>query len=84
MTITLSPETQRLLEKGMRETGLSTPDELVRVALQALRHVTGEDFESLDPQTRAAVEEGLAQADRGETTPWEEAREDLRKRFIDS
>jgi predicted transcriptional regulator len=38
--------------------------------------------EDLDAETRAAVEEGLAQADRGEGRPWEEVREELRARFI--
>jgi predicted transcriptional regulator len=79
----LSPETQRLLERGMQEAGVDTPDELVRVALQTLHQVRGEDFEDLDPATQAALEEGLSQADRGETRPWSEVREKLRARFID-
>jgi predicted transcriptional regulator len=42
----------------------------------------GEPLEELDPQTQAAIEEGLAQADRGEGQPWEEMREEIRARFI--
>jgi len=83
MTISLSPETQRLLEREMQEAGVDTPDELVRVALQTLHQVRGENFEDLDPATQAAIEEGLSQADRGETRPWSEVREGLRTRFID-
>ena len=83
MAISLSAETQKLIEERMKETGVATPDELVRVALQTLHQVKGEDFENLDPDTKAAIEEGLAQADRGETRPWEEVREELRRRFID-
>jgi predicted transcriptional regulator len=82
MAITLSPETQRLIEERMKQTGLDTADELVRLALQTLDQVRGEDFEDLDPETQAAIEEGLAQADRGEGRPWEEVREELRARFI--
>lgn len=82
MVISLSEKTQKLIEEGMKETGLATPDELVQVALQTLHQVQGEDFENLDPDTRAAIEEGLAQADRGEGRPWEEVREELRARFI--
>jgi predicted transcriptional regulator len=82
MGITLSPETQRPIEVRMKETGLATPDELVQVALQTLHQVRGEDFEDLDPDTQAALKEGLAQADRGEGRPWDEVREELRKRFI--
>jgi predicted transcriptional regulator len=82
MAIVLNAETQKLIEERMKETGVQTADELVRVALQTLHQVRGEDFEDLDPETRAAIEEGLAQADRGEGRPWEEVREELRTRFI--
>lgn len=74
MTISLRAETQMLIEEQMEAPGVRTPDELVRVALQTLRQVRGEDFDSLDPQTRAAIKEGLAKADRGEGRPWEERR----------
>ena len=70
MAISLSDETQKLIEKGMRETGLTTPDELVRVALQTHHQVRGVDFEDLDPETQAAIEGGLAQAARGEARPF--------------
>jgi predicted transcriptional regulator len=82
MAIVLSEETQKLIEQGMKESGVATPDELVRVALQTLHQVRGEDFEDLDAGTRSAIEEGLAQADRGEGRPWEAVREEIRARFI--
>lgn len=78
MAVVLNIETQKLIEERMKETGVGSPDELVRVALQTLHQVRGEDFEDLDADTRAAIEEGLAQADRGEGRPWEE----VRARFI--
>jgi len=81
--VSLSAETQKLIEQRMKETGVTTPDELVRVALQTLHQVRAEDFQELDPATQAALEEGLAQADRGETRSWDEVREELRARFID-
>ncbi|HEY7119199.1 MAG TPA: hypothetical protein VH475_21600 [Tepidisphaeraceae bacterium] len=82
MAIVLSTETQKLIEQRMKETGVDTADELVRVALQTLDQVQGDDFEDLDPATQAALEEGLAQAARGEGWSWEEVREELRARFI--
>ena len=82
MPISLSAETQRLIEERMKETGVGTADELVRVALQTLRQVRGDDFEALDSETRAAIEEGIAQADRDEGRPWEDVREELRSRFV--
>ena len=82
MPISLSAETQKLIEQRMKERGVSTADELVRVALQTLDQVRGEPFEDLDPQTQAAIEDALAQCDRDEGRPWEEVREELRARFI--
>jgi hypothetical protein len=82
MAITLSDETQRLIESRMKEAGVGTADELVRLALQTLEQVRGQDFEDLDPETLAAIEEGLVQADRGEGQPWDRVREELRARFI--
>ena len=83
MAISLSADTQRLIEEQMRETGVKTADELVKVALQTLHQTRGEAIENLDSATRAAIEEGLAQAERGEGCAWEDVREDLRDRFID-
>jgi predicted transcriptional regulator len=40
-----------------------------------------EELEEPDPETETAIEEGLAQADRGEGRPWHEIREELRARF---
>lgn len=83
MPISLSIETQKLIEERMKETGLDSADELVQVALQTLHQVQGEDFDQLDVETQEAIEEGLAQAERGEIRPWEEVRAEIRARFID-
>ena len=82
MPISLSPETEKLIEDRMRRSGYATPDDLVRAALDALDQVNAGEFDSLDPETRAAIEEGLDQADRGEGRPWEEVREELTARFV--
>ena len=79
MNLILSPETQQLLEARMKKTGLSSPDEALRVALQTLDELEDED---LDDETLAAIEEGLAQANRGEGRPWEELREELRAKYL--
>jgi Arc/MetJ-type ribon-helix-helix transcriptional regulator len=65
----------------MRRGGFASADEVVRVALETLGQVRGVDFEDLDAETRAAIEEGLAQADRGEGRPLDEVRAELRARF---
>jgi predicted transcriptional regulator len=82
MTISLSPQTQKLLEEQMKKYGHSSPDDTVRVALERLDQEKGEDFEDLDPETQAAIQEGMAQDERGEGRPWEQVREELRTRFI--
>jgi Flp pilus assembly protein TadD len=82
MTISLSPQTEQLIEAKMKEAGVATADELVRLALRTLDQVRAEDFDELDPQTQAVIEEGLAQAANGQGRPWESVREELRTRFI--
>jgi len=82
MNINLGTETQRLLEEQMRKHGQVSPEDIVRLALEKLDQEEGPCFEDLDAETQAAIEEGLAQADRGEGRPWEEVKEQLRSRFM--
>lgn len=82
MAFSLSPELQRRIEDRMKRNGFSTPEDLVLHALDTLDQLEAEPIEDLDVETRAAIEEGLAQADRGEDRPWGEVREELRARFI--
>lgn len=83
MNISLSPETHKLLQAQMKKHGYASPDDAVRVALEKLDQEEGESIEDLDDETRSAIEDGLAQADRGEGRPWEEVKAELRARFID-
>ena len=78
MTISLSDATQRLLEERMKTGDYATADEALRVALETLNQL---ETEELDDETLAAIEEGLAQADRGEGRPWEQVRQELRERY---
>ena len=80
MTISLSPQTQKLLEDRMRKGGFPTPDDAIRAALQISEATTQLD---LDDETSAALEEGEAQIDRGECRPWEQVRDEIRTRFLD-
>jgi hypothetical protein len=82
MTIVLSAETKKLLETQMKKHGYATPEEAVRIALEKLDEEKGEVIEDLDSELRAAIEEGLAQADRGEGRPWSEVRAELEARFL--
>jgi hypothetical protein len=82
MAITLNPETQRLIEERMRETGASSADELVLLALQTLEQRQGVDFDDLDPETQAAIDEAEAQYERGEGVPLDQAFATLRQKYL--
>jgi putative addiction module CopG family antidote len=79
MNVTLTSETQKLLEERMQQGQYPTPDDALRDALRTLRDI--EAYE-LDDETLAAIEEGLAQANRGEVRPWEDVREELRAKYV--
>ena len=82
MTISLTPQTQKLLEEQMKKHGYPSADAAVRIALEKLDQEQGEYLEDLDTETQAAIEEGLAQADRGEGRSWDQVRNEIRSRFI--
>lgn len=80
MSISLTPETQRLIEQRMKQTGLKSPDELVRLALETLDQIQGEDYEDLPPPVRAAIDQAEAEFQRGEGIPADEAFVKLRRK----
>lgn len=82
MAIMLSPETQKLIEERMKLTGVSSPDELVRLALDTLDQIEGEAYEDLDPETLAAIDEAEAQYERGEWMSVDEAFSRLRQKHL--
>jgi Arc/MetJ-type ribon-helix-helix transcriptional regulator len=75
MSISLSPETQKLLKERMEAGRYASEDDLIRDALETMHPIVGPPFDHLDAETRAAIEEGLAQAERGEGIPIEQALE---------
>ena len=79
MNVTLSPETQKLLEDRMQRGDYSNPDAAIRAALRSLDE---RDVEPLDEETMAAIEEAEAQFDRGEGRAWEEVVSELRARYF--
>ena len=83
MTIILSPETQKLIEEQMQASGLSSADEVVRLALDTLRQSAVEYYEDLDPEVRAGLEEAEAQYARGEPVMTvDEAFARLREKYL--
>jgi len=82
MNITISSQTQKLLDEQMQKGGYSSVDDVVRVALETLDQVRGEDYEDLDVETRAAIERGEAQYQRGEAIPLDQAFAQLRRKHF--
>jgi len=81
MNISLSDETQQLLERQMKERGDSSPDEVIRAALETLESQTLDD---LDPDTLAAIERAEAEIAQGEGIPLDEAFERLGRKHLGS
>ena len=82
MGISLSPETQKLIERRMRDTGVATADDLVRIALETLDQVSGEDYDQLDPEVRAAIEEAEAEYEQGGGIALDDAFARLREKHL--
>lgn len=82
MAILLTPESEKLIEQRMKETGAASPDELVRLAVQTLGQIQGVAFEDLDQETQAAIDEGEAQYERGEGIPLDQAFAQLRRKYL--
>ena len=82
MTITISPQTQKLLDEQMQRGVYTSVDDVVRVALETLNQVQGEDYEDLDEETRASIERGEAQYQRGEGIPLDQAFAELRRKHF--
>ena len=82
MTISLSPETQRLIEHWMQDGRFTSADDLLQTALQLMQHTRGRDVEELDIDTQAAIEEGEAEADRGEGVPVDDAFAQIRRKHF--
>jgi putative addiction module CopG family antidote len=79
MTISLSAETQRLLEERLRSGRYGTPDEVVHAALDALKEL---ESHSLDAEALDAIDRTEEQIERGAVHDWKDVREQVRARFF--
>ena len=83
MTISLTPETQQILEREMKRGGYSSVDDLVRTALRTLEGAHAiDEHEDLDEPTRAALERGEEQFVKGDVIPLDEAFQEIRRRHF--
>ena len=77
MTISLSPETQRLIEERMKRDGYPTADDVVRAALELL-----DQQDELDDETLAAIDRAEEQIERGEYRDWKGVSSELRRKYL--
>ena len=79
MTITLSPETRKLLEAKLNSGSYQSADDVVRAALEALTEL---EAQGLDDDALAAIDHAEDEIDRGLVHEWEDVREQVRDRFL--
>lgn len=79
MTISLRPETQKLLEQKLQSGEYVSADQVVHAALQALHDL---ESHSLDKKTLDAIDRAEDQIERGEVHDWKDIREHVRAKFL--
>lgn len=77
LTITISDEAAQNLARAV-EGGAHTAEE---IASHVVESAYAEDWGDLSAEDIAAIEEGLAQADRGETIPHEQVVADMKQKY---
>lgn len=77
MSISLSNDTQKLIEDQMKQNGYGSADELVRDAI----HFFGSGAD-LDREDIAAIEESERQIAAGQDLDWKEVSATLRKKYL--
>jgi putative addiction module CopG family antidote len=84
MQVSVKPELAQYIEEQVKAGRYDSAESAVNAAIERVRAEEELLAEDLDDEDLAAIEEGLAQARRGEVRPWEEVRAELRARFIDN
>jgi putative addiction module CopG family antidote len=78
MNISLSPETQKLLDEQLKAGDYRSADEILHAALEALRDA--ENVE-LDDELLDSIDEAEDQIERGEGRDWKDVREQIKARL---
>jgi putative addiction module CopG family antidote len=82
MNVTLRPEVAKFIEEQVRAGRFHSPDDAINAAITRLQAEQELLAEEIDDADLAAIQEGLAQLDRGEGRPWEEVRAELRAKYL--
>lgn len=80
MNISISPETQKLLEERMQQGGYRSADDAVHAALEALNEL---ETEPLDEKTLDAIDRAEDQIERGDFHDLDDVKDQIRARFAE-
>ena len=80
MNISISPETQKLLEERMQHGGYQSADDAVHAALEALNEM---EMGPLDEKTLDAIDRAEDQIERGEFRDLDEVKDQIRAKFTE-
>ena len=78
MNVSIEPDLAKFIEDEVRSGRYDSPDAAVNAAVSRLKAEQELLAEEVDDEDVAAIEEGLAQLDRGETRPWEQVRAEFK------
>lgn len=79
MSVTLSSETESLIAERITQGGYSTPDDVVRAALQVLRQV---EADQIDDAQASELRSSVEQMGRGEVVDWPTVSAILREKHM--
>lgn len=82
MNVSIRPELAERIEEQVKSGRYPTAEHAVNAALDRVLAEERLLSEDLDDEDVAAIEEGLAQLDRGEARPWEEVRAELVQKYL--
>jgi putative addiction module CopG family antidote len=82
MNVSLDPELAQFIEDQVRAGRYDSPTAAVNAAVSRLKAEQDLLSADLDDDDLAAIEEGLAQLNRGEGRPWEEVRAELKAKYL--
>jgi putative addiction module CopG family antidote len=79
MTISLGPETQKLIEARLKTGEYRSADDVVHAAMEALSEL---EATRLDEPTLDAIDRAEDQIERGQVHDWKDVREQVRTKFL--
>ena len=82
MTIRLKPELEKFIQEQVKAGQYKSPDDAVNAAVARVQMEQELMDDDLSDEDIAAIEEGLAQIERGEGIPWEKVRDELEKKYL--